>query len=119
LKDTLNPDWEKEILIDYYFEETQKFRIEIYDKDDSSSKLKHHDFLGKCEGIIAELVSAMHGKKVLTLTDIKRKDIYAKGKKSTCTITAEKQAGSSNEIYHFQFCAKKLDDKESISNKSD
>jgi len=78
LRDTLDPDWEKEIVIDYYFEEAQKFRLEVYDKDDSSNKLKHHDFLGKCEGKIAELVSAAHGKKVFHLTDIRGKGMYGK-----------------------------------------
>ena len=74
--------------------EIKKFREEVYDKDSSSKKLKKHDFLGKCEGTIAEVVAAKHGKKVLQLTDMMKKQMYGSGKKSTLTITCEQMAST-------------------------
>ena len=70
--------------------EIKKFRVEVYDKDSSSK----HDFLGKCEGTIAEVVAAKHGKKVFQLTDMMKKQMYGSGKKSTLTITCEQMAST-------------------------
>lgn len=35
--DSLNPQFVKEIMVDYMFEEQQTFRIDIYDCDDASN----------------------------------------------------------------------------------
>jgi hypothetical protein len=34
--DTLNPDFVKEIKVDYYFEMQQIFRVDVYDVDDAT-----------------------------------------------------------------------------------
>jgi len=112
MRDNLNPDWQNEIKVDYFFEEAQKLRVEVYDKDSSSAKLKKHDFLGKCEGTLAELVSAKHGKKSFQLTDMYKKSMYGKGKKSHLTITSEQVSSSGAEVYHIQLSGAKLDDKD-------
>jgi hypothetical protein len=65
LTDTLNPEWAKTIEVDYFFEEDQKIRVEIYDKDNKSAKLKHHDFLGKAETKLAAIVTGKAGSKGL------------------------------------------------------
>ena len=101
MRDNLNPDWQDDIVVDYFFEEKQKFRVEVYDKDSSSAKLKKHDFLGKCEGTIAEVVAAKHGKKTFQLTDMMKRQMHGSGKKSTLTITCEQMA-STSEIYQIQ-----------------
>ena len=111
MRDNLNPDWQDDIVVDYFFEEKQKFRVEVYDKDSSSSKLKKHDFLGKCEGTIAEIIAAKHGKKTFPLVDMYKRQMTGRGKKSQLTITAEQQS-SNSEIYHLQFSGSKLDDKD-------
>ena len=46
LRDNHNPDWENDIIVDYFFEEEQKFRIEIYDKERSKNL---NSFIGKLE----------------------------------------------------------------------
>ena len=35
VKESLNPDWAKSFVIDYYFEKNQEIRFEVYDEDDS------------------------------------------------------------------------------------
>ena len=41
IRDNLNPEWATKIEIDYFFEEEQKLRIEVYDKDSSRNELKN------------------------------------------------------------------------------
>lgn len=65
----LNPDFVKKFIIHYFFEESQKLKFEIYDVDSKSAKLDKHDFLGKLECTLAEIVIAnrlvkrLHGPK--------------------------------------------------------
>lgn len=56
----LNPDFAKKFVIDYYFEERQELKFEIYDIDCDSPSLHKHDFLGRMEVSLGEIVSA-HG----------------------------------------------------------
>ena len=35
MRDNLNPDWQDDVIVDYFFEEAQKFRVEVYDKERS------------------------------------------------------------------------------------
>ena len=46
--------------MDYYFEEVQPLRIEVYDIDDvvHMTDLSRHDFIGAVEVTLAEIVSA-------------------------------------------------------------
>ena len=37
IADSLNPEFVKEFNVDYYFEQQQKFRIEVYDIDDANN----------------------------------------------------------------------------------
>jgi hypothetical protein len=49
--DNLNPQFVKNFEVDYLFEETQTFMIEIYDMDDPSqaSNLKAQEYIGSLE----------------------------------------------------------------------
>ncbi|KAK3801702.1 hypothetical protein RRG08_033888 [Elysia crispata] len=58
IKDCLNPDFVKKFMMDYFFEERQMLRFEIYDIDSQSHRLEDHDFLGWMECSLGELVSA-------------------------------------------------------------
>ncbi|ESO91349.1 hypothetical protein LOTGIDRAFT_209681 [Lottia gigantea] len=60
INDNLNPDFVKKFEIDYYFEENQKLKFEIYDVDSDKRKLSDHDFLGKLECSLGEIVGS-HG----------------------------------------------------------
>ena len=37
MRDNLNPDWQDDVIVDYFFEEAQKFRVEVYDKERSQN----------------------------------------------------------------------------------
>ncbi|XP_012938901.1 copine-8 [Aplysia californica] len=58
IKDNLNPDFVKKFIVDYFFEERQIIKFEVYDIDSTSSRLQDHDFLGRMECSLGELVSA-------------------------------------------------------------
>ncbi|CAL8114916.1 unnamed protein product [Orchesella dallaii] len=58
IKDTLNPDFERKITMEYRFEEQQPLRFELYDIDSSSHNLADHDFLGFIECTLATIVAA-------------------------------------------------------------
>lgn len=107
IRDNLNPEWATKIDADYFFEEEQKVRIEIYDKDTNSSKLKHHDFLGKAETKLSVLISSKGGSKVFPLQSYTTLHKL----KSTVTIGIE-QKSACRDVYSFRFGAKKLDDKD-------
>lgn len=74
----LNPEWAKKFLINYFFEERQQLKFEVfvlafyrlfschrmrnitfsrYDIDTDSPDLKQHDFLGSLECTLGEIVS--------------------------------------------------------------
>ena len=44
---TLNPDFVRKFVLDYFFEESQKLRFDLYDVDSLSNDLSKHDFLGE------------------------------------------------------------------------
>ncbi|KAG1649686.1 Copine-5 [Nymphon striatum] len=57
ISNTLNPDFTKKFVLNYYFEESQKIKFEIYDIDSTSRRLEDHDFLGVAECTLGEIVS--------------------------------------------------------------
>ncbi|KAF6031304.1 CPNE9 [Bugula neritina] len=63
--DNLNPDFVKKFELDYYFEEKQILKFEIYDIDSQSADLSKHDFLGTMECSLGEIVSAGRLKRAL------------------------------------------------------
>ncbi|XP_072013464.1 copine-8-like isoform X3 [Amphiura filiformis] len=71
IKDTLNPDFVRKVIIDYYFEETQKLKFELYDIDSPSKDLRNHDFLGAAQCTLGEIMSA-GGQHVMKLSGPKK-----------------------------------------------
>jgi len=57
INDTLNPVWQKKIILDYNFEERQFLKFSVFDSDSSGSSLDNHDFLGSVESSLGEIVS--------------------------------------------------------------
>lgn len=56
---SLNPDFSRKIKLDYYFEELQKLKFEIYDVDnfDGETPLLHGaDFLGMMECTLGQVI---------------------------------------------------------------
>ena len=47
----------KQFRLDYFFEEEQVLRFDVFDEDKKgSSKLKDHDILGSCTMVVGEIV---------------------------------------------------------------
>ncbi|VDN54180.1 unnamed protein product, partial [Dracunculus medinensis] len=67
IRNCLNPEWCKPIFVDYYFEEVQRVKFEIYDIDNTSCLLSEHDYLGKAESTLAEIVGAPSSSRILPL----------------------------------------------------
>lgn len=56
--DNLNPEFQKKFSLEYHFEMHQMLRFSVYDIDSERRNLSDHDFLGKIEVSLGEIVSA-------------------------------------------------------------
>nr|XP_020465472.1 copine-7 [Monopterus albus] len=112
IKSNLHPVFAKVFTLDYYFEEVQKLRFEVYDIHGTHSiGTRDDDFLGGVECTLGQIVAQKRMVKPLLLK-------YGKyAGKSTITVHAEEISGN-NGYVELSFCAKKLDDKDLFS-KSD
>uniref|UniRef100_A0A4W6G282 Copine 7 n=1 Tax=Lates calcarifer TaxID=8187 RepID=A0A4W6G282_LATCA len=112
IKSNLHPVFAKVFSLDYYFEEVQKLRFEVYDIHGTHSiGTRDDDFLGGVECTLGQIVAQKKMVKPLLLK-------YGKyAGKSTITVHAEEISGN-NGYVELSFCAKKLDDKDLFS-KSD
>ena len=70
IPNNLNPEFVTKIGVDYYFEERQLMKFEIYDIDNKSPRLQDHDFLGRLECSLGEIVA--NAKVQKSLTGVKR-----------------------------------------------
>ncbi|XP_029637877.1 copine-8 isoform X4 [Octopus sinensis] len=98
----LNPDFVKKFIIHYFFEECQKLKFEIYDVDCKSANLDKHDFLGKLECTLAEIMIANRY--------VKR--LHGPKRDSGVIIVNAEELSSCKEEATMQFCAHQLDKKD-------
>ncbi|TNN87588.1 Copine-7 [Liparis tanakae] len=105
IKSNLHPVFAKVFSLDYYFEEVQKLRFEVYDIHGTHSiGARDDDFLGGVECTLGQIVAQKKMMKPLLLK-------YGKyAGKSIITVHAEEISGN-NGYVELSFCAKKLDDK--------
>lgn len=111
LDNTLNPQFSKAVIVDYFFEELQKLKFFIHDIDSPTSNLKSADFLGEMECTLGQLVSSGTYTKPLVLKGAPG------GQAGTITVVAEEVVGGNDEVF-LQFRAEKLDKKDFLG-KSD
>nr|XP_022298416.1 copine-8-like isoform X2 [Crassostrea virginica] len=109
IKDTLNPDFVQKFLMQYYFEESQKLKFEIYDVDSPKQSLSSHDFLGRLECTLGEIVGGSSGR-----MEAKLQGTSGKGQ----IIVRAEEMSSSKEILTLHFNGTKLDKKDFLG-KSD
>jgi len=100
--DSLNPKWQKKIILDYNFEKRQLLKFCVFDSDSSSDHLDNHDFLGQCETSLGEIVAAQSKGFVKSLTN---------GKSGTIRVISEEMLANKEHI-HLKFKAEKLDKKD-------
>lgn len=58
IKDTLNPNFEKAIDVDYFFEKTQMLKFEFIDDDGGDSDDPYYDIIGAAEITLSSIMSA-------------------------------------------------------------
>nr|XP_034378989.1 copine-7 isoform X2 [Arvicanthis niloticus] len=112
VKSSLHPVFSKVFTIDYYFEEVQKLRFEVYDTHGPSGlSCQDDDFLGGMECTLGQIVAQKKMTRPLLLR------FGRNAGKSTITVIAEDISGN-NGYVELSFQARKLDDKDLFS-KSD
>jgi len=57
IKDTQHPRWQTKFVLDYRFEERQLLKLAVYDIDSDNLQLEDHDFLGKTECSLGEIMA--------------------------------------------------------------
>uniref|UniRef100_A0A8C8ZG77 Copine 7 n=1 Tax=Prolemur simus TaxID=1328070 RepID=A0A8C8ZG77_PROSS len=112
VRSSLHPVFSKVFTLDYYFEEVQKLRFEVYDTHGPGGLgCQDDDFLGGTECTLGQIVAQKKMTRPLLLK------FGRKAGKSTITVTAEDISGN-NGYVELSFRARKLDDKDLFS-KSD
>ncbi|XP_039973775.1 copine-4 [Xiphias gladius] len=110
IRSCVNPTYSKVFTLDFYFEEVQRLRFELYDINSSHNGPKEADFLGSVECTLGQIVSQRKLSKALLRPG-------GTVGKAIITITAEELTGNDDYI-ELSFSARKLDDKDFFS-KSD
>ncbi|XP_017309053.1 copine-4 isoform X1 [Ictalurus punctatus] len=110
IRSSINPTFSKVFTLDYYFEEVQRLRFELYDISSSHNGTKEVDCLGAMECTLGQIVS----QRKLSRALLKHSNTVGK---STIMVTAEELTGNDDYV-ELSFSARKLDDKDFFS-KSD
>ncbi|XP_054911376.1 copine-8 isoform X3 [Poeciliopsis prolifica] len=105
IDNTLNPDFVKKFILDYFFEERQNLRFDLYDVDSKSANLQKHDFLGQAYCTLGEVVGSQGSRLEKPLGGIQ-------GKKCGTIIVKAEELNNCRESVMIQFCGTKLDKKD-------
>ncbi|CAF96794.1 unnamed protein product [Tetraodon nigroviridis] len=132
IDNTLNPDFVRKYILDYFFEEKQNLRFDLYDVDSKSPDLSKHDFLGQTFCTLGEIVGSPASRlekplglvtPVTAKTDISSlsigntkillpANIGIPGKKCGNIILSAEELSNCRDSATLQFCANKLDKKD-------
>uniref|UniRef100_A0A3Q4AFZ4 C2 domain-containing protein n=1 Tax=Mola mola TaxID=94237 RepID=A0A3Q4AFZ4_MOLML len=105
IDNTLNPDFVRKFILDYFFEEKQNLRFDVYDIDSKSPDLAKHDFLGQVHCTLGEIVGSPASRLEKPLGGIP-------GKKCGSIVLSAEELGNCRDYATMQFCANKLDKKD-------
>ncbi|KAJ0012504.1 hypothetical protein NQD34_016838 [Periophthalmus magnuspinnatus] len=105
IDNTLNPDFVRKFILDYFFEERQNLRFDLYDVDSKSANLSKHDFLGQAQCTLGEVVGSLGSRLEKSLGGIS-------GKKCGTIIVKAEELNNCRESVMMQFCGNKLDKKD-------
>ncbi|XP_072529771.1 copine-8 [Salminus brasiliensis] len=105
IDNTLNPDFVRKFILDYFFEERQNLRFDLYDLDSKSENLSKHDFLGQMYCTLGEVVGSPGSR-------MERPLIGIPGKNCGAIIIKAEELGNCRESVLLQFCGNKLDKKD-------
>ncbi|XP_076131671.1 copine-9-like isoform X1 [Alosa pseudoharengus] len=106
IDNTLNPDFVRKFVLDYFFEEKQNLRFDVYSVDSKSSNIsKHKSFLGQTFCTLGEIIGSKGSRLERTLSGIP-------GKKCGIIIFTAEELSNCRDIATMQLCANKLDKKD-------
>ncbi|XP_077983030.1 copine-8-like [Glandiceps talaboti] len=111
--DMLDPDFVKKFKLDYFYNEKQELKFELFDNDASSEDLTRHDKLGQVCCYLDEIVS-----KKTVWREIQSNTKFSSKRKSGTLVISVEDVGDSNDLITLQFKGQKLDNKDRFS-KSD
>uniref|UniRef100_A0A3B1K931 Copine family member 9 n=1 Tax=Astyanax mexicanus TaxID=7994 RepID=A0A3B1K931_ASTMX len=105
IENTLNPDFVRKFVLDYFFEEKQNLRFDVYNVDSRSSNISKHSFLGQTFCTLGEIIGSAGARLERTLSGIP-------GKKCGNIIFTAEELSNCRDIATMQLCANKLDKKD-------
>uniref|UniRef100_A0A674JBA1 Copine 8 n=1 Tax=Terrapene triunguis TaxID=2587831 RepID=A0A674JBA1_9SAUR len=105
IDNTLNPDFVRKFIMDYFFEERENLRFDLYDVDSKSPNLSKHDFLGQVFCTLGEIVGSQGSRLEKAIAGIP-------GKKCGTIIVTAEELNCCRDSVLMQFCANKLDKKD-------
>uniref|UniRef100_A0A6Q2X546 C2 domain-containing protein n=1 Tax=Esox lucius TaxID=8010 RepID=A0A6Q2X546_ESOLU len=125
IDNTLNPDFVRKYILNYFFEEKQNLRFDLYDVDSKSPDLSKHDFLGQVFCTLGEIVGSPASRLEKPLgyctwpnltTELSLSlSVFNRGiagKKCGTIILSAEELGNCRDSATMQFCANKLDKKD-------
>ncbi|KAM5148507.1 copine-9 [Mantella aurantiaca] len=105
IDNTLNPDFVRKFVLDYFFEEKQNLRFDVFNVDSRSCNISKHDFLGQAFCTLGEVIGSPRSRLEKPLTGIP-------GKKCGTIILSAEELSNCRDIVTLQLCANKLDKKD-------
>uniref|UniRef100_A0A8C3FTA0 Copine family member 9 n=1 Tax=Chrysemys picta bellii TaxID=8478 RepID=A0A8C3FTA0_CHRPI len=106
IDNTLNPDFVRKFVLDYFFEEKQNLRFDVYNVDSKSCNIsKHQDFLGQAFVALGEVIGSQRSRLERPLTGVP-------GKKCGTILLSAEELSNCRDIVTMQLCANKLDKKD-------
>ncbi|XP_075773385.1 copine-9-like, partial [Pelodiscus sinensis] len=105
IDNTLNPDFVRKFLLDYFFEEKQNLRFDVYNVDSKSGNISKHDFLGQAFVALGEVIGSQRSRLERPLTGVP-------GKKCGTILLSVEELSNCRDIVTMQLCANKLDKKD-------
>lgn len=117
IENTPDPSFTRAFQVDFFFEEVQRLRVEVFDRDSSSEQLSAHDFLGCVELTMGQLMSSAGQSMVLALLQ-KSNGGRVRGLSGHVIISAEEVSTCADWI-NVRFAGAKLDNKDGWFGASD
>uniref|UniRef100_A0A8D0D8S2 Copine family member 9 n=1 Tax=Sander lucioperca TaxID=283035 RepID=A0A8D0D8S2_SANLU len=105
IDNTRNPDFVRKFVLDFFFEEKQNLRFDVYNVDSRSCNISKYDFLGQTFCTLGEIIGSTGGRLERTLSGIP-------GKKLGVIIFNAEELSNCRDIATMQLCANKLDKKD-------
>ncbi|CAH0489482.1 unnamed protein product [Peronospora farinosa] len=118
INNTLDPTFAKSFQVDFFFEEIQRLRFEVFDRDSASERLSDHDFLGCVEITMGQLMSSKGQSAVLKLLQNDNGKGHVYNLSGHVVIDAE-EVSTCADMVNVRFTATKLDNKDGWLGASD